>query len=173
MPKFKNITGQRFGRLVVIAPRRKTLIVWKCQCDCGKFRLVSASHLLSGHTQSCNCLNRQGTKARNITHGMCFTPTWWSWSGMLGRCRNPKRKNYGARNITVCDRWAEFKNFFDDMGERPAGMTLDRIDPNGNYEPNNCQWATPKQQANNRRPNWINRHREINGRFSGGGSAEK
>lgn len=94
----------------------------------------------------------------NKTHGMSRTPTWRSWSCMLTRCRNPcasDYQRYGGRGITVCDRWRSFENFFTDMGERPEGKTLDRINNNGNYEPGNCRWATPSEQSQNKRKTVI------------------
>lgn len=104
---------------------------------------------------------RPDNAARNqmrATHGMSLTPIYSCWRGMLQRCENSKSKDfkrYGARGITVCQRWKSFEAFLEDMGEKPDGLTIERIDTNGNYEPSNCKWATPKQQARNRRDNVI------------------
>lgn len=151
--------GHRFGRLTVVrwsAPARKYL----CKCDCGKDTLARSGDLVAGRTQSCGCLRRQALWAMARKHGHTDggrpTGTWWSWIGMRARCTNPNHigwPNYGGRGIVVCDSWRNsFLQFLADMGPRPSGTTLDRIDVNGNYEPGNCRWATPDQQARNKRP---------------------
>ena len=152
MPNRKNITGQRFGRLVVLEPRergeKKTSQHWFCQCDCGKTTITRGTDLRLGRTRSCGCLRLR------TTHGGYSTRAWLSWHMMRQRCQipsNPDYPNYGGRGITVCDRWDKFENFFADMGERPEGLTLDRINNDGNYEPTNCRWATLSEQRLNQR----------------------
>lgn len=147
--------GKRFGRLIVIAEAntQKKRREYDCRCDCGNSTSVQGVLLRAGKTQSCGCI-RKGHPPTYLKHGMSGTPTYQSWYAMTQRCGNPKRwqyKYYGARGIIICDRWKSFENFHADMGDRPAGKTLDRIDCNGNYEPSNCKWSSTTEQSRNRR----------------------
>lgn len=160
-----NITGQRFGRLVVVARAgsRGDRAAWACRCDCGSETSVTGVNLRSGSTHSCGCLNRQRASermtARLTRHGHAPagkpSGTYNSWTTMRARCTRPSIthfKDYGGRGITVCDRWLNsFDNFLADMGERPPGLTLERNDNDGNYELSNCRWATRSEQQLNRR----------------------
>ena len=157
--------GARFGRLVVAAlsdtGHRRGQV--SCVCDCGSSIVAQGGSLTTGHTRSCGCLQRELAAARLTTHGMTRTPTWNSWASMLERCyrvRSTAYPVYGARGVTVCSRWnpdqgGSFENFFADMGERPNGMTLDKDIKGGIgcklYSPENCSWATAKEQARHRR----------------------
>ena len=151
------LTGERFGRLVVIgeAGHQKAKRLWLCQCDCGGKAQPTTHNLRSGNTQSCGCWKREAAAGTLATHGMAYTREYGIWRGMIRRCTNPNCnafKYYGARGITVCDRWlAGFENFYADMGASGPGLSIDRINNDGNYEPGNCRWATHKQQANNQR----------------------
>jgi hypothetical protein len=152
---YKDITGERFGRLVAVshAGVKKKVTYWKCKCDCGNTTIVRYGNLGKG-TKSCGCLKAELNKQRGITHGQYGNTTYGSWKAMKERCLRKKAINYaeyGGRGIKVCTKWKKFENFFADMGHRPEGTTLDRIDPNGNYEKENVRWATIKQQRRNRR----------------------
>jgi len=157
--RFQDLTGQKFGRLFVACyyGSRK----WLCACECGKDKAIYSYDLKSGHTKSCGCLRQETTGNKLKTHGLSNKiPEYESWKGMKKRCANPKDKeyrNYGDRGIKVCDRWLNsFKSFYADMGSKPSpSHSIDRIDVDGNYEPSNCRWATPKQQRNNQRKKEI------------------
>jgi hypothetical protein len=158
-PRFKNLAEQRFGRLVVLgyAGSRHRIHRWLCLCDCGNQKVVRADCLTSEQTRSCGCLSME----RRTTHGMSKTLEHGIWTAMIGRCHNPNNADfatYGALGVTVCERWREsFQAFYDDMGPRPSRKhSLDRHpDHCGNYEPDNCRWATQKQQCRNKRNNHL------------------
>ena len=159
MPAIKDLSGRRFGKLTVIKRIGTSSYgqpKWFCVCDCGITKEVFGNSLRSGATLSCGCLHRQ----RVTKHGKTGTREFTSWQQMLQRCYNPRHanyKDYGARGITVCERWrSSFATFLTDIGPRPSGTSLDRYpNNNGNYEPTNCRWASPLKQGQNKRNNRI------------------
>lgn len=161
----KNMTGQRFGRLVALGPVGKVgkQVLWHCLCDCGTYVSATQGMLHSRSKQSCGCLHRESAGLRNLTHGMTKTPLYGAWRAMVKRCTNPKDKNYtsyGGRGIHVCGEWLHnFEAFYNHVTMLPnygtKGYSLDRIDNNGNYEPGNVRWASSAQQNRNTRDNIV------------------
>ena len=154
--KKETLNSMRFSNLVV------TETLWvngrrfcKCVCDCGAEKTVAASSLKNGDTRSCGCLRSTVMREKQTKHGAYGTPAYRSYRAMLARCKDVNHKefaNYGGRGISVCDRWvAGFEFFLSDMGKRPAGTSIDRINSDGNYEPGNCRWATSEEQAKNKK----------------------
>lgn len=163
MKRRMDLIGQTFGRLKPFRraedgsrPKGGATSRWLCQCDCGSQKIVATSALRAGVIRSCGCLARETVIARSKTHGMKADDRYTTWRGMKERCRNPRNHkwaDYGGRGITICDRWRDFAAFCADMGERPAGHGIERIDNAKGYEPGNCRWATQKDQCRNKRNN--------------------
>jgi hypothetical protein len=156
----KMASGQRYGRLTALefyGRERHGWAIWSFRCDCGVEFTALAANARFGTTKSCGCARTK--------HGMAGTQEYHSWIGMLSRCRdqnNSGYKDYGGRGISVCAKWTKFENFLADMGLKPsASHSIDRINNNGNYEPGNCKWSTPKEQAANQRPKTLDRRLSV------------
>lgn len=159
----KDYTGIRFGRLVAsyfVERVESGGALWCFSCDCGNSIVRNVKSVRTGTTRSCGCLFRETMIERNTKHGLCKNnpKEYRSWKDMRGRCNTPTDSDYadyGGRGIRVCERWDDFAAFLADMGKRPDGCTIDRVDVNGDYEPGNCRWAPAKVQANNKRTNHL------------------
>jgi hypothetical protein len=158
--RFNDLTDRRFGRLVVLGyvGVNKRATQWHCLCDCGHDCIIASASLTNGLTQSCGCFHQEQIGNLRRTHGRSRTTVYRTWQGMISRCYNPKNPafhHYGGRGIGVCSRWKDsFENFLSDMGERPSrNHSIERKNVNGNYAPDNCIWATSREQSRNKRNN--------------------
>jgi hypothetical protein len=163
--KFVDLTGRRFERLLVQGISATRLygkqLAWDCLCDCGKTKVALTSSLKAGCLKSCGCLSRECKPPVGWTHRMSNYSGIKVWEGMIRRCTNPKDKDfrlYGGRGVKVCERWMDVRLFAEDMGDKPQGHSLDRIDTNGDYCPENCRWATAMEQGSNKRTNRMISH---------------
>lgn len=153
MPQFVNLIGKRFGQLIIIKQsnnNKSNKIMWLCRCDCGNEKTICGGDLKNGRTKSCGCLL--------VTHGLSNHNLYPIWNQIIQRCTNVNDKyysDYGGRGIKVCERWRKFENFLEDMGERPPGCQIDRINNNKGYYKENCHWTTSKQNNRNRRDNHL------------------
>ena len=163
--KTLDLLNQKFGRSSIVARADNSATGqarWLCRCECGIEKVMDSILLRSGRSKSCGCLKRDMLRKSDLKHGHAplsgVSPTYNSWSGMVARCTNPNHTTYrlyGGRGVRVCERWLNFANFLEDMGDKPSGTSLDRIDTNGNYEHSNCRWTDAKEQARNKRNNHI------------------
>lgn len=161
-----NLSGRVFGRLTAIEECGKSangkITLWMCRCECGNTTKASTADLNRGHSRSCGCLQRDSVTEMSSTHGMSNTKIYKVWKSIKARCCDQNNKSYpayGGRGIKMCDRWLNsFEAFLNDMGYPEAGTSLDRKNNNGDYTPENCRWATPKEQARNTRRNRLITH---------------
>jgi hypothetical protein len=152
MPSFIDRTGTRYGRWLLSSYVGASK--WNCVCDCGVLRVVPGRDLVSGKSTSCGCFRDEVCGDRRRTHGSSSTRAYGIWLHMRGRCLNPHNERYAlyaGRGISICSRWDSFENFYADMGDPPEGKSIDRIDNDKGYSPDNCRWATQKEQVHNSR----------------------
>lgn len=160
--RLQDLAGMRFGRLLVESKSqsiRKSGALWNCVCECGKTTAVDSMKLRKGLIVSCGCFHREMTAAINRSHGLANkSKTYRTWKEMRQRCNNPnndKYQWYGGRGIAICSRWDSFENFHADMGDRPDGMTIDRIDNDKGYSPDNCRWLPQLEQTRRQAKNKL------------------